>query len=66
MNMILHGVEAPNIIHQYLAENISDIQKRPLRYHSQQTHPLAEKRAEVHNKTSLKTGEANFLVLQLH
>jgi type I restriction enzyme M protein len=29
MNMILHGVEAPNIIHaNTLAENISDIQEK--------------------------------------
>jgi type I restriction enzyme M protein len=33
MNMILHGIEAPNVVHaNTLAENISDIQdKRPLR-----------------------------------
>jgi type I restriction enzyme M protein len=30
MNMILHGIEAPNIVHtNTLAENISDIQERP-------------------------------------
>ena len=33
MNMILHGVEAPNIIHSNtLAENLADIQEKD-RYH---------------------------------
>jgi type I restriction enzyme M protein len=33
MNMILHGIEAPNIVHtNTLAENISDIQEKD-RYH---------------------------------
>ena len=34
MNMILHGIEAPNIVHtNTLAENLADIRgKEPLRY----------------------------------
>jgi type I restriction enzyme M protein len=66
MNMILHGVEAPNIIHtNTLAENISDIQERD-RFDIVLANPPfgGKERAEVQQNFPIKTGETAFLFLQ--
>jgi type I restriction enzyme M protein len=66
MNMILHGIEAPNIIHtNTLAENISDIQEKD-RYDIILANPPfgGKERAEVQQNFSIKTGETAFLFLQ--
>ena len=66
MNMILHGVEAPNIIHtNTLAENISDIQEKD-RYDIVLANPPfgAGIRSEIQQNFPIKTGETAFLFLQ--
>ena len=66
MNMILHGIEAPNIVHtNTLAENISDIQEKD-RYHIVLANPPfgGKERAEVQQNFPIKTGETAFLFLQ--
>ena len=66
MNMILHGIEAPNIIHtNTLAENISDIQEKD-RYDIILANPPfgGKERAEVQQNFLIKTGETAFLFLQ--
>jgi type I restriction enzyme M protein len=66
MNMILHGVEAPNIIHtNTLAENIADIQEKD-RYDIILANPPfgGKERAEVQQNFPIKTGETAFLFLQ--
>lgn len=66
MNMILHGIEAPNIIHtNTLAENIDDIQERD-RYDVILANPPfgGGERAEVQQNFPIKTGETAFLFLQ--
>ncbi|MFA5960556.1 MAG: class I SAM-dependent DNA methyltransferase [Tatlockia sp.] len=66
MNMILHGVEAPNIIHtNTLAENIDDIQEKD-RYDIILANPPfgGKERAEVQQNFPIKTGETAFLFLQ--
>ncbi len=66
MNMILHGIEAPNIIHtNTLAENIIDIQDRD-RYDVVLANPPfgGKERAEVQHNFPIKTGETAFLFLQ--
>jgi type I restriction enzyme M protein len=66
MNMILHGVEAPNIIHtNTLAENIADIQDKD-RYHIVLANPPfgGKERAEVQQNFPIKTGETASLFLQ--
>jgi type I restriction enzyme M protein len=66
MNMILHGVEAPNIVHtNTLAENISDIQEKD-RYDIVLANPPfgGKERAEVQQNFPIKTGETAFLFLQ--
>jgi type I restriction enzyme M protein len=66
MNMILHGIEAPNIIHtNTLAENISDIQDKD-RYDIILANPPfgSKERAEVQQNFPIKTGETAFLFLQ--
>ena len=66
MNMILHGVEAPNIIHtNTLAENISDIQEKD-RYDVVLANPPfgGKERAEVQQNFPIKTGETASLFLQ--
>jgi type I restriction enzyme M protein len=59
MNMILHGVEAPNIIHtNTLAENLADIQEKD-RYDVVLANPPfgGKERAEVQQNFPIKTGE---------
>lgn len=66
MNMILHGVEAPNIIHtNTLAENVDDIQEKD-RYDIILANPPfgGKERAEVQQNFPIKTGETAFLFLQ--
>ena len=66
MNMILHGIEAPNIIHtNTLAENISDIQEKD-RFDIILANPPfgGKERTEVQQNFPIKTGETAFLFLQ--
>ena len=66
MNMILHGVEAPNIVHtNSLAENLADIQEKD-RYHFVLANPPfgGKERAEIKQNFPIKTGETAFLFLQ--
>lgn len=66
MNMILHGVEAPNIVHtNTLSENLADIQERD-RYDVVLANPPfgGKERAEVQQNFPIKTGETAFLFLQ--
>lgn len=66
MNMILHGIEAPNIIHtNTLAENLADIQEKD-RYDIVLANPPfgGKERPEVQQNFPIKTGETAFLFLQ--
>ncbi len=66
MNMILHGVEAPNIVHtNTLAENLADIQEKD-RYDIVLANPPfgGKERAEVQQNFPIKTGETASLFLQ--
>jgi len=66
MNMVLHGIEAPNIIHtNTLAENITDIQDKD-RYDIVLANPPfgGKERAEVQQNFPIKTGETASLFLQ--
>jgi type I restriction enzyme M protein len=66
MNMILHGVEAPNIIHtNTLAENLADIQEKD-RYNVVLANPPfgGKERAEVQENFPIRTGETASLFLQ--
>ena len=66
MNMILHGIDAPNIIHtNTLAENISDIQDKD-RYDVVMTNPPfgGHERAEVQQNFPIRSGETAYLFLQ--
>jgi type I restriction enzyme M protein len=66
MNMILHGIEAPNIIHtNTLAENIADIQEKD-RYDIVETNPPfgGKERKEVQQNFPIRTGETAYLFLQ--
>jgi type I restriction enzyme M protein len=64
MNMILHGIEAPNIVHMNtLSENIDDIQDKD-RYEIILANPPfgGKERSEVQQNFPIKTGETAFLV----
>jgi type I restriction enzyme M protein len=66
MNMILHGIDAPNIIHtNTLAENIADIQDKD-RFDVVLANPPfgGKERKEVQQNFPIKTGETAFLFLQ--
>ncbi len=66
MNMILHGIEAPNIKHMNtLAENINDIQEKD-RYDIILANPPfgAGIGREIQQNFPIKTGETAFLFLQ--
>lgn len=66
MNMILHGIEAPNIRHMNtLAENINDIQERD-RFNVILANPPfgAGIGREIQQNFPIKTGETAFLFLQ--
>ncbi len=66
MNMILHGIEAPNIIHtNTLAENNADIQEKD-RFDIILANPPfgGNIRSEIQQNFDIKTGETAFLFLQ--
>jgi len=66
MNMIFHGIEAPNIIHSNtLAENLSDIQEKD-RYDVILANPPfgGKERPEVQQNFPIKTGETASLFMQ--
>jgi type I restriction enzyme M protein len=66
MNMILHGIDAPNIQHtNTLAENLADVQEKD-RYDIILANPPfgGKERKEVQQNFPIKTGETAFLFLQ--
>jgi len=66
MNMILHGIDAPNIVHtNTLTENIADLQEKD-RYDVILANPPfgGKERKEVQQNFPIKTGETAFLFLQ--
>jgi type I restriction enzyme M protein len=66
MNMILHGIDAPNIVHtNTLAENLADIQEKD-RFDVIFANPPfgGKERPEVQQNFPIKTGETAFLFLQ--
>jgi type I restriction enzyme M protein len=66
MNMILHGIEAPNIVHtNSLTENLADIQEKN-RFDVCLANPPfgGKERKEVQQNFPIKTGETAFLFLQ--
>ena len=66
MNMILHGIEAPNIVHtNTLGENLNDIQDKD-RFEVILANPPfgGKERKEVQQNFPIKTGETAFLFLQ--
>lgn len=66
MNMILHGIDAPNIVHtNTLGENIADIQDKD-RYDVVLANPPfgGKERKEVQQNFPYKTGETAYLFLQ--
>lgn len=66
MNLILHGIEAPNIVHtNTLAESIADIQDRD-RFDIVLANPPfgGKERKEVQQNFPIRTGETAFLFLQ--
>ncbi|MCF6191184.1 MAG: type I restriction-modification system subunit M [Cocleimonas sp.] len=66
MNMILHGIEAPNLIHtNTLGESIRDIQEKN-RYNVILANPPfgGKERKEVQQNFDIKTGETAFLFMQ--
>jgi type I restriction enzyme M protein len=66
MNMILHGIETPNIIHtNTLTENLADIQEKD-RFDVVLANPPfgGKERKEVQQNFPIRTGETAFLFLQ--
>jgi type I restriction enzyme M protein len=66
MNMILHGIETPNIIHtNTLSENLADVQNKD-RYDVVLANPPfgGKERKEVQQNFPIRTGETAFLFLQ--
>jgi type I restriction enzyme M protein len=66
MNMILHGIEAPNIVHtNTLSENLADIQDKDRMDVILANPPFGGKeRKEVQQNFPIRTGETAFLFLQ--
>jgi len=66
MNMILHGIEAPNIVHtNTLAENLADIQDKDRMDVILANPPFGGKeRTEVQQNFPIRTGETAFLFMQ--
>ena len=66
MNMILHGIDAPNIVHaNTLGENLNDIQPKDQKTIVLANPPFGGKeRKEVQQNFPIKTGETAFLFLQ--
>lgn len=66
MNMILHGIEAPNIVHtNTLTENTADIQDKD-RFDIVLANPPfgGKERKEIQQNFAIRTGETAFLFLQ--
>lgn len=66
MNLILHGIEAPNIAHtNTLAENLADVQERD-RFEIILANPPfgGKERPEVQQNFPIRTGETAFLFMQ--
>lgn len=66
MNMILHGIDAPNIVHtNTLTENLADVQEKD-RFEVILANPPfgGKERPEVQQNFPIKTGETAFLYLQ--
>jgi type I restriction enzyme M protein len=66
MNMILHGIDAPNIVHtNTLTENLADVQEKD-RYDVILANPPfgGKERKEVQQNFPIRTGETAFLFLQ--
>lgn len=66
MNMILHGIEAPNLVHMNtLSQNVRDIQEKD-RYDVILANPPfgGKERKEVQQNFDIKTSETAFLFLQ--
>ncbi|MHB8092228.1 MAG: class I SAM-dependent DNA methyltransferase [Syntrophales bacterium] len=66
MNMILHGIDAPNILHtNTLTENLADVQEKD-RYDVVLANPPfgGKERKEVQQNFPIRTGETAFLFLQ--
>jgi type I restriction enzyme M protein len=66
MNMILHGIDAPNIVHtNTLSENLADVQEKD-RFDVILANPPfgGKERPEVQQNFPIKTGETAFLFLQ--
>jgi type I restriction enzyme M protein len=66
MNMILHGIDTPNIVHtNTLTENLADIQEKD-RYDVVLANPPfgGKERKEVQQNFPIRTGETAFLFLQ--
>jgi type I restriction enzyme M protein len=66
MNMILHGIEAPNILHtNTLTENLADVQEKD-RFDVVMANPPfgGKERQEVQQNFPIRTGETAFLFLQ--
>ena len=66
MNMILHGIEAPNIIHtNTLAENLADIQDKD-RFDVILANPPfgGKERKEIQQNFPIRTGETAYLFLE--
>ena len=66
MNMILHGVEAPNILHtNTLSENLADIQQKDRVDVILANPPFGgSERSEIQQNFPIKTGETAYLFLQ--
>src|SRR5580692_9699234 len=66
MNMILHGIEAPNIIHaNTLTENLADIQDKDRVEVVMANPPFGgQERKEIQQNFPIRTGETAFLFLQ--
>ena len=66
MNLILHGIAAPNIVHaNTLAENIDDLQEKDRHDVILANPPFGGKeRKEIQQNFPIKTGETAFLFLQ--
>jgi type I restriction enzyme M protein len=66
MNMILHGIDTPNIVHtNTLAENLSDVQEKDRHDIILANPPFGGKeRKEIQQNFPIKTGETAFLFLQ--
>lgn len=66
MNLILHGIDAPNILHtNTLAENLGDVREKD-RYDIILANPPfgGKERKEIQQNFPIKTGETAFLFLQ--